>query len=90
MDRQAAHLPCRMAGCSLVRGLQPNLSRRILLYAHEIGIQKIGFTTADPFLFLKERLLEAEALDLFTGFEHRCKVNYTSVQISSLSLEPNK
>ncbi|HBI6462628.1 TPA: tRNA epoxyqueuosine(34) reductase QueG [Listeria monocytogenes] len=46
------------------------LKEELIAYAHEIGIQKIGFTTADPFLFLKERLLEAEALDLFTGFEH--------------------
>ncbi|PWS21530.1 epoxyqueuosine reductase, partial [Enterococcus faecium] len=44
------------------------LKEELIAYAHEIGIQKIGFTTADPFLFLKERLLEAEALDLFTGF----------------------
>ncbi|EHL2688473.1 DUF1730 domain-containing protein, partial [Listeria monocytogenes] len=46
------------------------LKEELIAYAYEIGIQKIGFTTADPFLFLKERLLEAEALDLFTGFEH--------------------
>lgn len=31
---------------------------------------KNWFHDSGPFLFLKERLLEAEALDLFTGFEH--------------------
>ncbi|MGJ8729970.1 tRNA epoxyqueuosine(34) reductase QueG [Listeria aquatica] len=42
----------------------------IQAYATEIGIQKIGFTTADPFLFLKERLEIAEKEDVLTGFEH--------------------
>ncbi|RDX02212.1 tRNA epoxyqueuosine(34) reductase QueG [Listeria kieliensis] len=46
------------------------LKADIQAYATEIGIQKIGFTTADPFLFLKERLEIAEKEDVLTGFEH--------------------
>ncbi len=32
------------------------LKEELIAYAHEIGIQKIGFTTADPFLFLKRTI----------------------------------
>ncbi|WP_239256956.1 tRNA epoxyqueuosine(34) reductase QueG [Listeria ilorinensis] len=46
------------------------LKEAIKTYAAEIGIQKIGFTTADPFLFLKKRLKKAEEADVLTGFEH--------------------
>ncbi|EUJ28010.1 YhbA protein [Listeria floridensis FSL S10-1187] len=46
------------------------LKQEIIDYAAQVGIQKIGFTTADPFLFLKERLLIAEKEGILTGFEH--------------------
>lgn len=46
------------------------LKAEIIQYATEIGVQKIGFTTADPFLFLKERLEVAEKEGVLTGFEH--------------------
>ncbi|WP_088815326.1 MULTISPECIES: tRNA epoxyqueuosine(34) reductase QueG [Listeria] len=46
------------------------LKAEIIQYATEIGVQKIGFTTADPFLFLKERLEIAEKEEVLTGFEH--------------------
>ncbi|WP_163652284.1 tRNA epoxyqueuosine(34) reductase QueG [Listeria sp. PSOL-1] len=44
--------------------------KEVIQYAKEIGIEKIGFTTADPFLFLKERLEVAKKKDFLTGFEH--------------------
>lgn len=46
------------------------LKQEIIIYAKKIGIQKIGFTTAEPFLFLKKNLEQAKAADLLTGFEH--------------------
>lgn len=37
----------------------------------EIGIDKIGFTTADPFDYMKEPLLEQHAKGHTSGFEHQ-------------------
>lgn len=37
--------------------------------AQDLGIDKIGFTTADPFLLMKERLLEQQRLGYASGFE---------------------
>lgn len=46
------------------------LKQEIIAYSKTIGIQKIGFTTAEPFLFLKKRLEKAKEEDVLTGFEH--------------------
>ena len=41
----------------------------IIAYARELGIDKIGFASADPFLTLKERLLEHREKGYESGFE---------------------
>jgi epoxyqueuosine reductase len=41
----------------------------IIAYANEIGIDKIGFASADPFVDLKERLLEHREKGYESGFE---------------------
>ncbi|MDN4094385.1 tRNA epoxyqueuosine(34) reductase QueG [Brevibacillus agri] len=41
----------------------------IIDYAKEIGIDKIGFASADPFLTLKERLIEHREKGYESGFE---------------------
>lgn len=41
----------------------------IIAYAMEIGIDKIGFASADPFVDLKERLLEHREKGYESGFE---------------------
>ncbi|EUJ38360.1 tRNA epoxyqueuosine(34) reductase QueG [Brochothrix campestris] len=46
------------------------LKDEIKAYAKTIGIQKIGFTTADYFQTLEKRLSFAQEHDLLTGFEH--------------------
>lgn len=43
--------------------------QEIISYSREIGIDKIGFTTADPFVELKERLRRQEELSYQSGFE---------------------
>lgn len=45
------------------------LKEDVKAYAHSIGIDKIGFTTADPFVELKERLRRQQALGYASGFE---------------------
>ncbi len=46
-----------------------DLKEAIKAYSKEIGIDKIGVTTADPFLELKRRLVEQERLGYRSGFE---------------------
>src|SRR5690625_560510 len=41
----------------------------IIQYSEKIGIDKIGFTTADPFTELKERLRRQQELEYQSGFE---------------------
>ncbi|MFX3673747.1 MAG: tRNA epoxyqueuosine(34) reductase QueG [Paenisporosarcina sp.] len=41
----------------------------LISYAHSIGIDKIGFTTADPFRELKNRLKRQQELGYQSGFE---------------------
>ncbi|GAF66942.1 hypothetical protein BTS2_3848 [Bacillus sp. TS-2] len=41
----------------------------LIAYSKTIGIDKIGFTSADPFLSLKERLLTQKKLGYESGFE---------------------
>ncbi|WP_088005726.1 tRNA epoxyqueuosine(34) reductase QueG [Indiicoccus explosivorum] len=44
---------------------------RLVAYAHEIGIDKIGFTTAAPFFNLKHRLIRQQELNYQSGFEEK-------------------
>lgn len=46
-----------------------NLKKEIIAYSKEIGIDKIGFTTADPFTELKNRLIRQQELGFQSGFE---------------------
>lgn len=45
------------------------LQARLVQYAQEIGIDKIGFTTAAPFPQLKQRLIQQQNLGYQSGFE---------------------
>lgn len=45
------------------------LKKDIVAYSKKIGIDKVGFTTADPFTELKQRLIVQEQLDYQSGFE---------------------
>ncbi|OCA84504.1 tRNA epoxyqueuosine(34) reductase QueG [Bacillus sp. FJAT-27225] len=45
------------------------LKEEVIAYSKEIGIDKIGFTTADPFTELKNRLLRQQELNYQSGFE---------------------
>ncbi|MCZ0756894.1 tRNA epoxyqueuosine(34) reductase QueG [Anoxybacillus sp. J5B_2022] len=45
------------------------LKKEIIAYSQEIGIDKIGFASADPFVELKERLLQQQQLGYQSGFE---------------------
>ncbi|MEH7331144.1 tRNA epoxyqueuosine(34) reductase QueG [Neobacillus drentensis] len=46
-----------------------NLKEELIAYSKEIGIDKIGFTSADPFTELKNRLLTQQELGYQSGFE---------------------
>ncbi|EJG1221505.1 tRNA epoxyqueuosine(34) reductase QueG [Staphylococcus pseudintermedius] len=45
------------------------LKEEIIAYAHTIGINSIGFTTADPFDELKQKLVDYHAKGYASGFE---------------------
>lgn len=45
------------------------MKQKLIQKAKEIGIDKIGFTTADPFIELKERLRESQEKGYASGFE---------------------
>ncbi|WP_412521343.1 tRNA epoxyqueuosine(34) reductase QueG [Staphylococcus simulans] len=45
------------------------LKREIIEYAYQIGIDSIGFTTADPFDELKQKLVDYHAKGYASGFE---------------------
>ncbi|WP_240376390.1 tRNA epoxyqueuosine(34) reductase QueG [Bacillus piscicola] len=47
------------------------LKEQIVAYSKRIGIDKIGFASANPFLTLKERLLEQRRLGYQSGFEEK-------------------
>lgn len=53
------------------------LQQSIIEYAHAIGIDKIGFTTAAPFLELKNRLKRQQELGYQSGFEESDVVKRT-------------
>ncbi|MEH7482444.1 tRNA epoxyqueuosine(34) reductase QueG [Neobacillus drentensis] len=46
-----------------------NLKEELIAYSKEIGIDKIGFTTADTFTELKSRLIKQQELNYQSGFE---------------------
>ena len=45
------------------------LKQEIIQYSQTIGIDKIGFTTASPFVELKSRLIRQQELHYQSGFE---------------------
>ncbi|MEW9670684.1 tRNA epoxyqueuosine(34) reductase QueG [Ammoniphilus sp. 3BR4] len=45
------------------------LKQQLIEYAHSVGIDKIGFASADPFLELKDRLYRHRELGFESGFE---------------------
>lgn len=47
------------------------LKEKIIAKSKELGIDKIGFTTAEPFDHLKESLIEQKEKGFTSGFEHR-------------------
>lgn len=47
------------------------LKDEIIAYSQSIGIDKIGFTTADPFTEMKNRLIRQEELGYQSGFEEK-------------------
>ncbi|UJF15202.1 tRNA epoxyqueuosine(34) reductase QueG [Jeotgalibaca sp. MA1X17-3] len=48
-----------------------DLKRQVIEACKEIGIDKIGFTTAEPFEYMEKPLQEQHAKGHTTGFEHR-------------------
>lgn len=47
------------------------VKHEIIAYSREIGIDKIGFTSADPFVEMKNLLIRQEELGYQSGFEHK-------------------
>ena len=47
------------------------LKEKIILESKNLGIDKIGFTTAEPFDYLKESLIEQKEKGHISGFEHQ-------------------
>lgn len=50
---------------------EAQLKEKIIAYSKEIGIDKIGFTTADAFDELRERLYQQQMLGYQSGFEKK-------------------
>ncbi len=50
--------------------MEVSLKEKIKIKAKDLGIDKIGFTTADPFDYLEESLKEQKAKGHTSGFEH--------------------
>lgn len=48
-----------------------DLKQSIIQYSKQIGIDMIGFTTADPFVELKARLYQQQMLRYHSGFEEK-------------------
>ncbi|KRG16598.1 hypothetical protein ACA30_00215 [Virgibacillus soli] len=47
------------------------LKQDIIDYSKEIGIDKIGFASSDPFIEMKNRLIRQQELEYHSGFEHK-------------------
>ncbi|MFL2132125.1 tRNA epoxyqueuosine(34) reductase QueG [Ruoffia sp. FAM 20857] len=54
-----------------VTDLNQQLKEKIKLKAEELGIDKIGFTHAEPFYTLEDRLKQQRAAEHNSGFEHK-------------------
>ena len=48
-----------------------SLKEKIIQKSKELGIDKIGFATAEPFDHLKESLMEQKEKGFTSGFEHQ-------------------
>ena len=55
----------------LIRIKEMNLKEKIIQLSQEIGISKIGFTTADDFAYLEKSLRAGVEEGRTTGFEHK-------------------
>ena len=55
----------------LIRIKGMNLKKKIIQLSQEIGISKIGFTTADDFAYLEKSLRAGVDEGRTTGFEHK-------------------
>lgn len=58
-------------GVKLMVGEATSLKEKIIEESKRIGIDKIGFTTADPFSDLEEKLKQQKELGHHSGFEHK-------------------
>lgn len=47
------------------------LKKEVIAFSQLIGIDKIGFTTADPFTEMKQRLIRQQQLNYQSGFEEK-------------------
>ena len=48
-----------------------HLKQELINYSKDIGIDKIGFAAADPFLELKQKLIQQQELGYASGFEEK-------------------
>ncbi|MFV9511228.1 tRNA epoxyqueuosine(34) reductase QueG [Tepidibacillus sp. LV47] len=62
--------------------MNQDLKEQIIQYAKKIGIDKIGFTSADPFLELKEILIRHRELGYESGFEEKDLDKRTNPKLS--------
>ncbi|KQL55821.1 MULTISPECIES: tRNA epoxyqueuosine(34) reductase QueG [Bacillaceae] len=46
------------------------LKQKLVMYSQSIGVDKLRITTADPFLSLKDRLIQQQEQGYASGFEH--------------------
>lgn len=58
-------------GVKLMVGEATSLKEKIIVESKRIGIDKIGFTTAEPFDDLEEKLKKQQELGHHSGFEHK-------------------
>lgn len=58
-------------GVKLMVGEATSLKEKIIEESKRIGIDKIGFTTADPFDELEDKLRKQQELGHHSGFEHK-------------------
>src|SRR5699024_1593046 len=57
------------------------LKQEVIEESKRLGIDKIGFTSADPFVELKERLREQESLNYASGFEKGTNEERTELKV---------
>lgn len=58
------------------------LKKKVIDYAKEIGVDKIGFASADPFQELKDRLIHHREQGYESGFEEKDLAKRTDPQLS--------